>query len=636
MLKPWGWATTLSISLLLILLGSIPVNAQGTAKAVLSRLDTQAFPQISAQINIHNNIGYFVHGLEPVDITIQENENTIPLDTITEVNTGAQFVFSLNIGPSYAIHNPDGISRLESVIQSVTSWGNTNSETASDDFSLITNGAIDEVHVPSTASWAGMLGDESLDPNLLIPSLDTLVRAINTASDPLSGKNLRPGILFITPHPKENELAALPSLMAQAKQRGIQINVWMVSSKAYSDSEGANQLAQLSEQTGGEFFVFSGEEALPDIENYIDPLRYSYVITYRSQITSGDNHQVAAHINTLGITSVPIQFELSILAPNPILISPPHQIVRTDQTSSHDALEQGPNYSPKEQPIHFLIEFPDGIFRPLKHTTLYVDSMLVSKNTTPPFDQFTWNLDNYTSNAKHTIKIEVEDTLGLSGTSIEHVVQFDVITTAPSMLAIIKQSGPRFIGILVIALLGAALFIMVITGRIQPTTVGRLLPENAKHKTATVQPDNQKSTTTGIKIPAWGDQLPWRKQQNSIEETAFLEFLDIQKGAADTNRIVINQRETIFGSHEDLATVIFKHPSVDATHARLRLDQDGSFYLTAKETVAGTWVNYEPMPIEGIKITHGDIIHIGGVGMCFKFSDSQKIPKPRVLPQEVL
>ena len=249
----------------------MPANAQGIAKVILSQLNTEAFPQVSARLNIHNSGGYFVHALEPVDITIQENGNAIPLETIAEVNTGAQFVVALNMGPSYAIHNLEGISRQASIIQSITTWGITYPNAESDDFSLITNGVVDEIHVSSTVNWAVLLQDETLDPNLLIPSLDTLVRAINTASDPLQQDNMQPGILFITPHPTENELAALPSLMAQANQRGIQINVWMVSSKAYFKSEGANHLAQLAETTGGEFFVYSGEETLPDIENYYYP-----------------------------------------------------------------------------------------------------------------------------------------------------------------------------------------------------------------------------------------------------------------------------------------------------------------------------------------------------------------------------
>lgn len=614
----------------------MPANAQGIAKVILSQLNTEAFPQVSARLNIHNSGGYFVHALEPVDITIQENGNAIPLETIAEVNTGAQFVVALNMGPSYAIRNLDSISRHASIIQSITTWGITYPDAESDDFSLITNGIVDEIHVSSTVNWAVLLQDETLDPDLLIPSLDTLVRAINTASDPLQQENLQPGILFITPHPTENELAALPSLMAQAKQRGIQINVWMVSSKAYFKSEGANYLAQLAETTGGEFFVYSGEETLPDIENYIDPLRYSYIVTYRSQIISGDNHQVAARVNTLGITSAPVQFNLSILAPNPILISPPQQIVRTDQTRSHDVLEHGPNYVPTEQTIQILVEFPDGISRPLKHTSLYIDNNLVSKNTSPPFEQFTWDLDGYTSNATHTIIVETEDILGLSGTSIEHAVQFEVVTTAPSLIAIIKQKELSIVGIIIAALIGATLFIMVFTGRIQPSSVGRLLPETAKKSAAIEQRISLKSTPTRIQIPAWGYRSPWRTQQESIDETAFLELLDIKNGATDKERIAINKRELVFGSHVDLATIIFDHPSVEDSHARLRVDQDGNFHLKAKETVAGTWVNYEPIALEGVIITHGDIIHIGAVAMCFKFTDIQKIPKPKILPLETL
>jgi len=640
MLTSRSWVTTLFVASLLILLGFISAKAQGTAKVILSQLNTEAFPQVSARLNIHNNLGYFVHALEPVDITIIENKNAIPVETLTEVNSGAKFVVALNMGSSYTIKNIDGISRLGGIIQAIDAWANSNLDNETDDFSLITNSTIEDSHVANTINWATWLLDESLNPDLLNPSLDILVRAINTASDPISQDNLRPGILFITPHPAEGELAALPSLISQAKQRGIQVNVWMVSSKAYANSESANQLTQLAEQTGGEFFVYSGEEILPDIENLIDPLRYSYLVTYQSQITSGENHLVAARVNTLGITSAQLPFELRVLAPNPIFITPPLMVERIDQTSSNDILDQGSDYAPTEQTIHILIEFPDGITRPLRQTSFYVDGNLVSKNTSPPFDQFTWYLDGYTSNTTKVIKIETEDTLGLTGTSIEHSVQIEVIKTSPSMLAIIKQKGGLAIGIFAVVLIGAIFFIMIITRRIQPNAVGRLRPEvqpGRINKPAAAQSStHQKSTPTRIKIPPWGYQLPWRKQQESIEETAYLEFIEVKNNADDKERIAINQREIVFGSHEDLASVHLHHPSVDASHARLCKDQEGNFYLTAKETIAGTWVNYEPIPPAGIKIRHGDIIHIGRVGMCFKFSDVKKIPKPLVLPQEDL
>jgi len=77
MLKSRNRAITLFVSSLFIMLGFISAKAQGAAKAVLSQLNTEAFPQVSARLNIHNSTGYFVHALEPADITIIENENAI-------------------------------------------------------------------------------------------------------------------------------------------------------------------------------------------------------------------------------------------------------------------------------------------------------------------------------------------------------------------------------------------------------------------------------------------------------------------------------------------------------------------------------------------------------------------------------
>ncbi|MEN8172033.1 MAG: FHA domain-containing protein [Chloroflexota bacterium] len=638
MLKLWSRASTLFLFSLLILLGFTSAKADGAAKVVLSQLDTDAFPGITARLNVHNNLGYFVHGLEPVDITILENENAIPVETLTEVNSGAQFVIALNMGPSYAIRNQDGISRHESIVQAVADWEDSKPDSESDDFNLVTNSTVEEIHTAEITNWVPWLLDENLTPDSLTPSLDTLVQAINTASDPVSPGNLQPGILFITPHPVEGELAALPSLISQAKQRGIQVYVWMVSSKAYANSDSAVQLSQLASETGGDFFVFSGDETLPDIENLIDPLRYSYWVTYQSQITTGENHLVAARVNTLGITSPQLPFELQVLPPNPIFITPPLKIQRIDQTSSHDILERGPDYSPKDETIQILIEFPDGILRLLQQTSFYVDGSLVSTNTSPPFDQFIWPLEDYTANTTLPIKIEAEDILGLTGTSIEHNVQIEVIKTLPSILAVLKQKEALAAGILAVLVIGAAFFILIITGRIQPRAVGRLRPETrsnkAKKSSATQPSTHQRSKPARIKIPPWGYQLPWRKEQERVDETAYLELIESVNNAVDQERIAITQREIIFGSHKDLAAVHFADPSVEASHARLYKDQDGHFYLEPKKSIAGTWVNYQLLPPDGVKLKHGDIIHIGRVGMCFKYSDHRQIPKPKVIPLE--
>jgi hypothetical protein len=250
-------------------------------------------------------------------------------------------------------------------------------------------------------------------------------------------------VLILTPPPDRAGTAALQSIISLAKQEHIRVYVWMVSSPAYFTTGGAAQLVELAEQTGGQFFAYSGDENIPDIESYLEPLRYIYSINYKSRIVSGNTHQITAHIETEGLdlTTEPQSFDFNILPPNPIFVSPPLNIFRADKTPIGDALTEKMNYTPTEQSVEILIEFPDGRARPLARTTLYVDGSIAAENTAPPFDKFTWRLEDYTSSGTHLLQVEALDSLGLSGVSIETTVQVTVQQTPQSVAATIAKNG---------------------------------------------------------------------------------------------------------------------------------------------------------------------------------------------------
>jgi predicted component of type VI protein secretion system len=46
-------------------------------------------------------------------------------------------------------------------------------------------------------------------------------------------------------------------------------------------------------------------------------------------------------------------------------------------------------------------------------------------------------------------------------------------------------------------------------------------------------------------------------------------------------------------------------------HSRLIRQVDGSYLLKDQGSVAGTWVNYEEVPEEGLLLSDGDRIHFG-------------------------
>ena len=76
-------------------------------------------------------------------------------------------------------------------------------------------------------------------------------------------------------------------------------------------------------------------------------------------------------------------------------------------------------------------------------------------------------------------------------------------------------------------------------------------------------------------------------------------------------------------------------PSITDLHARLRKLEDGRFMILDEGSLAGTWVNYDPVSTEGTILEHGDIIHLGRIGLCVTYSDANRIPKLKVINMDI-
>jgi len=633
---------------LLLSLVSLPVGAQEAAWAKLSPPNTDSFPLISTYLNVYDGEGNFVHDLGAQNVTIIENQRSIAVSEITALHSGAQFVVALNMGPAYAIKDSQGTTRYEHIQGAMSDWIDAYPPEATDDLSFVTNDDIEGLHLNRPVAWLSKF--RSYEPNFdtAIPSLDVLARAITTVADPTIQSDLGRGVLLITPLPNQDSLAVLPSLESMARQGNVRVYIWMVSSRAYFDSVGADLLAAFAAQTGGQLFLYSGDETLPAVDPYVDQLRHAYFLTYNSQISGGETHQISAHINTpsLEVASEPVEFALNVQPPNPIFVSPPLEVVRTEQTTPEEPSTEIAEFMPNKQLIEILIEFPDNFSRSLKRTTLFVDGEIAAENTSPPFDEFTWFLEDFVNDGSHLIQVEAVDDLGLSGISIEHQVDIAIQRAPFNFLNLFRQNIPILIGISAAIVVSIFIFALILGGKIQPKTTGRLIWRRRPQRAEEPKPDKSEPAPAAQSLPPepqptrerlsrWMNRFSWpaKKEQSPVEE-AYLEFLAAKNGNGHDERIPIVQRELTFGNDPTLATIELLDPSLDALHARLRKDEHGSFIISDEGSVAGTWVNYIPVSTKGIKLSHGDIIHIGRISLRFAYNDIQKIPKPKVTPQE--
>jgi hypothetical protein len=546
----------------------------------------------------------------------------------------------LNLGPTFAIRDSQGISRFQTIQAALAEWA-ANHQGTLDDLSLLTNDGPEHTHLENAGQWLeGFQGYQS-DPRAATPSLDVLIKAINTASDPTQRVGMGRSILLITPPPDRAGIASLQSLTAMAQQDRIHINIWMVSSPAYFTSEGAAQLADLSEQTGGQFFAYSGIETLPQIDDYLEPLRYIYTLKYESKIRTSETHQVYAQIKTanLDIDSEPQSFEFSITPPNPIFLSPPQQIYRANRSPLNETLSETPEYTPETQVLSILIEFPDGRPRPIVRTTLYVDGKIVDENSASPFDTFTWNLKDYNTSGTHTLQVEVLDSYGLSNISIETPIQITVQQTPQSVLVTLAQNAPVIAGAAVAIAGGILLFVLVIGRHIQPKSFGRKRKKNGKKRQATrkdpvTQPVPIQTDLPRRRLSNWINRFAWpHKGTVTQQPPAYVEVqMDTEPGIPKT-QIPIFSEELTFGKDPSLASATFNDVSLNGLHARLKVI-DGEYRLYDEGTIAGTWINYTLIPPDGVKLSHGDVIHLGRIEFRFKLTDKNKIPNPIVIPQE--
>ena len=94
--------------------------------------------------------------------------------------------------------------------------------------------------------------------------------------------------------------------------------------------------------------------------------------------------------------------------------------------------------------------------------------------------------------------------------------------------------------------------------------------------------------------------------------------------------IALNNREMLFGTDPTQATTILDHPSISPLHARLRMNENGSFQLVDQNSIAGTWVNYEPISRDGCILKHGDMVHFGQFIYRFVLSKPPVTTKPTI------
>lgn len=631
------------VALILIVI-SLPtlVSAQSNPLAILSSPDLKEFPRINAYLDVRDSQGYFISSLQKEDITVLEDGVSLYATELTEIRPGAQIVVAMNPGANFDVRNSQGVTRYQSISQALIAWMNNLGEDNVDTLSLITPIGTLASHQTDPQEWITALQSYQPDFTTANPGASLLSQALDIALDPLPDPAMGRAVLFVTPALPLDAGEVLQSVTDRAIQGNVRIYVAMIDGQDMFDSPFSQQLQAISAETGGQFFSFSGSEALPDLNTLFESARRSYRLVYNSRINSAGIHQfgVAVQAPQGEITAPALSFEMELQPPNPIFVSPPNQILRSVPLDSNLSAE---NLMPREQSIEILIDFPDTIQRDIVSTSLFVNGEMVAQNNSPPFETFSLDLDEYPTSELLMLRVEATDELGLSGSSIDTPLQITVQSPANDLSNLIARNGTMLA--LIIALFAGLVFllVLVIAGRVRPRSLGERWRKRAMYQDPVTQPlrqiEEQHNEDTIISasnpLSRYSRQLPssgiqWPKKQDKTEPYAYLLRVG-EDGEPLTGKIIsVTTKEITFGSDPKRSTITIDDPAIKSLHARLWRDENDSFFIADNNTAAGTWINFAPVSNDGCQVENGDLIHVAKAAFRFSHKKPTNPRRPQV------
>lgn len=639
----------LIIALLITLGGIFPIrlaHAQSGKRVAIDAINSDAFPALTLRFEAFDEQNHFLSELTTGQLRVLEDGQARPVKELKLEQPGVQLTVALNLGPEMSNHYA-GVSRYEALQTALQAWIQAQPADTHDSFSLASNTGLQLIRSSQPGEWSS--GLTNYQPNLLAetPNLNALTSAVDLVTEANPDNQQKKVILFITPLMFTVNLDAISNLAERASSQGAIINVWLAASESSESSypEIYRALQDLAAQTGGEFFLFSGQGDLPNIDTYLDPLRYTYSAVFESQASTTDTHTYQIELDQGGaiLASETKSAFLKIEPPNPIFLSPPTEIQRAWNKP------QGQNESrllPQETDLRILIEFPDGHPRDLKASRLYVDGNLVLEITTAPFDVLAWDLTSLTSDGRHLIRVEVEDNLGLIKASIDTPVELLVEPSKGLPLKAVFSNSrlPTFAAIL---LAGAALaLVLIFTGR-KATRWFRLKRSPADKDPLTqpvparIEPPSQprsKKIQAAQERPVWpvpaktelASASAWLVPVTQAGAPAAGEQRSISPPSRPSNAIPLSRRETTIGSDARRALYRLEASSVSGLHTRILQTPEGDYRILDTGSVAGTWVNYAPVPSGGLLLKHGDLVQIGRETFRFQLAHPPDESQPHV------
>jgi len=582
----------LFFSLILSGVAPVPTSAQESLNVQVTSIRTESFPEIWIYVSVTRPDGERVTELTAADFNILEGENEITPSSVREERLGTRQIYLINTSLASGLRDASGRTRLDYAVDALQEWWQLPdaARLGQDDLSLYTAEAELGVHETSAAVLASRLETFTPEFQLETAPYQRIQQVLRAARDPLPREGMTTSLIFVTPFVRGPELEDLEDAITAARELNVAVYTVLLADPDELDNPLTAEMSRLSEETGGELFLFNRDEGLSILARRI----ISALLAQSSDAAGNSN---------------PLSFSVNLQPPVITFERIPDDIVRRTEDQTQP-LEEVP---PTSSNIRISISFPDNLPRELKSTSLWVNAEQVEINTSPPFDQFEFDISQYTTDAVLTLTARVEDTLGLTAETEEVPVSvtFDL---PPSGLAALQPVLSRiFLTAASIFLVAAALTAVVIVIR-----------------RSIIRPDQPDRSNRINRQPASGLHTAGQSEDENPE--AFLISLD-----SDVLNVCLTGVDHVIGKDPSLATILLPDPSVEALHARLIRHADGRYLIKDIGSAAGTWVNYHEIPESGMILHHGDLINFGRNAFRFeKSTPTDRTPQVTVMQPDAV
>ncbi len=612
-------AITLFLFIILTLGTATPAASQtAVTKVIVTSVNANgSFPDVLVQARALDANGAFIPGLTADAFGIAEDGQALPIQDVTSQ------LLPVSVNVVFVIDELSITSRLGTVRGAIQSFaenqmrpGDTVEVLAAD-----SQGRTQTI-VPLTSDPAqvveGML-EANYNPSAdsytrLLKAVQQAMRDLSSSSGNIGGVNTI--IVFSVSMIEQTDLN---ETIEEARLLAIPIHTVLLGTE---DVLGA--LNRLARETRAGNAIFPDD--LNDLFDTLNAQRNQdqYLISYRSQANQAGDHELVVGIDDAASAVIP--FTLDKLEPPQVRITAPSSGTTITRTET-ELNQKTETVQPTEQTVAVEVGWPDGHPREvvLEKTVLVVNGESLGPATTirdngedPVILEFTWDLQEERTPGATSLPVivEVEDELGLKGTSEPLPVRLDYITFATGVGAaacpgLISQNIPQLCSnwnlivplvSLVVAI--AALFIVRRNPRVQQQF------KQGLHR------------TMGTIIP--GRQATIIVEPLGVAKASLL----VLAGHSGTSKMEFGiHGTTTIGRSVDYAQLVLQSDRENSPISRLHctlLEHDGRFEIRDEASPNGTYVNgIRLVKAELRPLKDGDTVEIaqvqhGGVKLKFQ------------------